>query len=317
MYSAPTSSSTEYSHLEERGRRCARMMQTSTTVPIVLGGRCAVLFLISAALLLVLLYGTVAAVELNRFAYQQGLTPLQLEIEKQKLRLNSLETEERRDAAMRLGALGRAEASRAALSALADPSSIVRVAAANAVLFLPADESVAVLIPLLNDRDPFVRQEVAYSLGGTHNSRAVAALVERLTTDKDDGVRGAAAVALGTIHDEVAVLPLAQVLSPAGLSSRRARKRKTRENEFVLRAAARSLGKIGSRAGAPALIQVLTNDALASDIRREAALGLGLIGDPAAIPALQAATSGDDPHLSQIAFESLRRIASTKSRSPS
>ena len=293
------------------------MIQTTTTGTMILGSRCSVLLLISASLLPVFVSRAAAAIELSSTGYQQGLTQLQLEIEKQKLRLNSAETEERRDAAMRLGALGRAEASRAVLSALADPSAIVRVTAASAVTSLPADESVAVLIPLLNDKDPFVRKEVAYSLGATHNSRAVAALVERLTTDKDDGVRGAAAVALGTIRDEAAVLPLAQVLSPAGPSARSARKRKTRENEFVLRAAARSLGKIGSRAGLPALIQVLTNDTLADDIRREAALALGLIGDPSAIPALRAATSGSDPHLSQIAFESLRRIASTKSKSPS
>src|SRR3981081_3453243 len=59
-----------------------------------------------------------------------SLTPLQLEIEKQRLRLKSSEVEERRDAVMHLGGLRRPEASKAALSALNDPAPIVRATAA-------------------------------------------------------------------------------------------------------------------------------------------------------------------------------------------
>lgn len=259
--------------------------------------------------ILSLVFGFASRVVANRRSQaQQDLAPLQPEIEKQKLRLNAVETEERRDAVMRLGAFHRADASRAVLSALTDSAPIVRVAAAVAVGSLPPEESTRLLIPMLNDRDPFVRQEVAYVLGGTQNRRAVAALVERLSSDKDDGVRGAAAVALGMIRDEEAVVPLVQVLSPGGVLPRGARRRKTKENSFVLRAAARSLGEIGSRAAVPALIEALSNDTLADDIRREAAQSLGLIADPSAAPALRAATSGHDPHLSLVAFEALRKI---------
>lgn len=292
-------------------------MQTKIIRALVSGRRIVILLLMSAALMLAFVNRGLAARESPSSAYQDERTLLQQEIERQKSRLSSAEIEERRDAVMRLGAFGQADASRAAVPALSDPAAIVRVAAARSVLSLAGDESVAVLVPLLSDKDPFVRQEVAYALGSTLNSRAVPALVERLNTDKEDGVRGAAAVALGTIRDESAVVPLAQVLSPSGSAPRGSRKRKTRENEFVLRSAARSLGMIGSRAAVPALIQLLSNDALADDLRREAAAALGLIGDPSAIPALQSATSAIDPHLSQIALESLRRISATKSKSPS
>ncbi|HXM34743.1 MAG TPA: HEAT repeat domain-containing protein [Pyrinomonadaceae bacterium] len=253
------------------------------------------------------------------FCYQNQQEPawLQAQLEKEKLRLNSLEIEERRDAAMRLGALRRVEASRAVIPALTDPSPIVRVAAANAVWSLPAEESVPVLIPLLNDKDPFVRQEVAYALGGIHNRGAVAGLLERLNTDKEDGVRGAAAVALGMIRDEEAVVPLSQALSSSRPSARGARKRKTKENEFVLRAAARALGEIGSRAGVPALIEALSSDLLADDIKREAAQSLGRIADRSAIPSLRAATLGHDPHLSRIAFEALHKIELNEPKKPS
>ena len=77
-----------------------------------------------------------------------ALTPLQLEIEKQRRRLGSSETEERRDAVMRLGALKRPEGSRVAMQALHDSASIVRATSVRAVLALPPDEAAAALLPL-------------------------------------------------------------------------------------------------------------------------------------------------------------------------
>jgi hypothetical protein len=62
------------------------------------------------------------------------LTPLQIEIEKQQQRLSSAEEEERRDALMELASMRVAAASRAALAGLQDPSPIVRVTAAKAIL---------------------------------------------------------------------------------------------------------------------------------------------------------------------------------------
>ncbi|MGH9932072.1 MAG: HEAT repeat domain-containing protein [Pyrinomonadaceae bacterium] len=241
---------------------------------------------------------------------REALTPIQVKIEKQRQRLSSPEIEDRRDALMQLRALQRPEASRAALSALNDPAPIVRATAAASVLWLSGDESAASLIPLLSDKEEFVRQQTAYALGQTRSRSAVAALIERLA-DKKISVRGAAAVALGQIADATAVTSLAAVLNPqAGLTqSKKSQKSKTEKNLFVLRAAARSLGQIGNRAGLPALIIVLQDEKAADDLRREAAIALGAIGDAAAIPALREAVTARDPYLGEAAHEAIRKIS--------
>jgi HEAT repeat protein len=236
------------------------------------------------------------------------LTPLQSEIEKQKNRLNSTEVEERRDAVTRLGLLHHPEASRAALVGLNDGVAIVRVAAAAAVLSLSPDESAAALLPLLNDKDEFVRQETAYTLGKTRSRLATAPLLDLLTKEKKDGVRGAIVVALGDIADEAAVVSLSQILRPEmGVTNSRKRNKK-KENVFVLRAAAHSLGQTGNRAALPALLAAVQDETLESDVRREAAVALGRTGDEAALPALNAAMTADDPYLSRAAFEAARLI---------
>ena len=237
----------------------------------------------------------------------RNLTPAQIEIEKQQQRLSSGDEEERRDALMKLGAMRLAEASRAALPALKDPAPIIRATAAKAVLWIGPEESVSFLIPLLEDKNEFVRREAAYALGLTRSRGATAALSERLLNDKQEAVRGAAAVALGEIADEAGVIALVLTLAPE-LSTATGKKRKREENAFVLRAAARSLGQTGSRAGSAALISALSNEKLSSDVRREAARSLGLIGDPAAEAALRAASKSADPYLSEIAFKALQAI---------
>ncbi len=243
---------------------------------------------------------------------KRSLTPLQLEIEKQRQRLSSAEVEERRDALMRLAALRHPDASRVAVSALHDASAIVRATASGAVQWLPAEESAAALLPLLGDKDEFVRQEAAYALGRTKSRNAVTPLIERLSRDKKDGVRGAAAVALGQIADEAAVVSLAQVLSPqTALPGAKARKEK---NVFVLRAAAVSLGQIASRAGLPALVAALEDERTADDVRREAARALGLIGDPAAKPPLRKVLMARDPYLSVAAHEALQGLIAIRPR---
>ena len=238
------------------------------------------------------------------------VTPTEREIEKQRLRLTSAEEEERRDAVMRLGALHLPAASRVCLPALADAAPMIRAVAAKAILSLGPEESSGALIPLLNDKDEFVRRETAYALGLTHSRTATSALGDRLINDKEDGVRGAAAVALGEIADEGAVVTLVGVLeSQSSPQSKAKSKRKNERNHFVLRAVAAALGRIRSRAAVPALIATLTNETLPDDVRREAARALGLIGDPAALPALRIVSSAGDPHLSRLAFESLRKIS--------
>lgn len=248
------------------------------------------------------------------------LNPTQLAIEKERRRLASSDKEERRDALMRLGWMKRADASSAAVRALQDAEPIVRATAARSVLSLPADEAARALIPLLQDRDEFVRQETAYALGETHSYLAVAPLVVALERDKKESVRGAAAVALGNIGDEAAVIPLAGRLSAriraSGLFSKITRGQRA-ENEFVRRAAAHSLGQIKSRAAVPALIETLSDERAEDDVRREAARSLGLIGDAASVPALRRALAARDPYLSRIAYEALLKIAPTEASRPS
>ena len=242
----------------------------------------------------------------------QTLTPLQFEIQKQRERFGSSDIEERREALMRLKSLRDPRASRVAVVGLKDESAIVRATAASAVLMLPGEEAATDLLPLLDDKDEFVRQEVAYALGHTRAKIAVAPLIERLARDKKDGVRGAATVALGYIADEAAVVTLAQILSPqSALPGSSKIKRKTKENDFILRAAARSLGQIGSRTAVPALVAALEDEKAADDVRREAALALGQIGDSSARQALQGVLNARDPYLSFAAAKALRRIRTT------
>jgi len=254
-----------------------------------------------SALSLVLVIGAFAAYPARALMSVQGqqdsLTPLQLEIEKQARRLESAETEERRDAVTRLGSMRHPAASRAALPALHDSSAIVRAIAATAILSLPPSESVGYLVPLLADKDEFVRREVAFALGKTHNQMAAQPLIERLTSDKEDSVRGAAAVALGELKEAAATVSLAEILSPGvgSATARSGKKSKKEKDLFLLRAAARSLGQIGNRVGVPALVAALQDEQTSNDVRRESATALGLIGDATAIPALLTVVTARDP----------------------
>lgn len=242
---------------------------------------------------------------------QSTLTPLQHQVEAERARLASPDQEVRREAVLRLGALARPEGSRAAVAALGDSSALVRATAARAVIWLGPGEAATQLLPLLSDRDEFVRRETAYALGLTRSRLAVPRLVAALEADKSPAVRGAAAVALGQIGDPSAAAALAGALVrrlPKSGFFARIRRSKTEEDEFVRRAAAAALGQLGSREAVPTLVTVLTNERAEDDVRREAARALGLIGDPAAVPALRSVLAARDPLLALIAFESLRKL---------
>ena len=269
------------------------------------------LFVVSLLIVTWLAVGEVAEARSRIGQNQNRLTPIQREIERQRQRLSSVEAEERRDALMRLGNLKRPEASRAAVGALNDIVPTVRVTAAHAIVFLPARETVTLLLPMLKDKAEFVRREVAYVLGETRDHSSVLALIDLLLKDKQASVRGAAAIAVGQIGHETAVPALSQVLT--GTDSNKKKKAKSREDDFVLRSAVRSLGQIRSQAGVPALIAALENSANSADTRREAATALGVLGNSSALPALQAAYSAaDDPYLAEAARVAIRKISRTK-----
>ncbi len=105
------------------------------------------------------------ALLIGQYRDSGNLTPLQLQIEKQRVRLGSTEVEERRDALTTLGSMRHHEASRAAVAALNDALPIIRATAASSILSLPGEEAASHLIPLLKDKDEFVRREAAYALG--------------------------------------------------------------------------------------------------------------------------------------------------------
>lgn len=265
-----------------------------------------------------------ASITLTAFAQtsaskNSALTPQQQEIEKERQRLASADQEERRDAVVRLGAMKRAEAARVAATALSDASPIVRATAARSILALTNEEATNFLLPLLQDKDAFVRRETAYALGLARSRTALPSLIGALEKDKEASVRSAAAIALGEIEDETAVTALTQTFTRrVKVSSGFLRRKKEQpENEFVRRSAARSLGQIRSRAAVPALIALLSDEKAVDDLRREAAASLGLIGDPSAISALRAALTSPDPYLSRIAFEALRKISPADATRPS
>src|SRR5882672_6159963 len=269
------------------------------------------LFRAGSLVLLAAMFGAGEVTARHSIGQQRNeqLTPIQRELERQRQLLKSEDIEARRDALMRLANLKRPDASRIAAAGLSDVAPIVRVTATHAILSLPQAEAAALLIPLLQDKMEFVRRETAYALGETRSHSATAPLETVLLNDKETGVRAAAAVALGEIGDESSVQSLSQIL--AGPSGKK-KKSKGAPNEFVMRAAARSLGQIKSRSGVSVLIATLTNDANENDVRREAATALGLIGDPAAVPALQAALASNDPYLSEAARDALRRLRATR-----
>ena len=221
-------------------------------------------------------------------------------------RLISEDAEVRRDAVLRLGWMERPESSRAAARALTDPSEFVRAAATQAVLSLPPDEALSVLLPVFGDKKPFVRQEAAFALGKGRFTSAVPTLVNLMQTDEYLHVRAAAAVALGQIGDASAVDALSAALK--GVAEGKLRDKEKTEFEFLRRSAAVGLGLIGSRAGVPALIDALGRATEPDDVRRECARALGLIADPSSATALRAVLQDRDPYLSRLAQDALDRI---------
>ncbi len=241
--------------------------------------------------------------------------------------------EDKRDALFEIRNRETAEASRLALPALSDKNKVIRATAAASVVFLPADEAVSVLLPLLRDKSAFVRREGAYALGIVRNKSATAALIEKMQRDKDAEVRAAATVALGLAGDPAAVDALVDFLKATPKS----------DKEFQRRAAARAIGQIAqiSRGGKqmavtpqsflpdrfkefyspdqtipPGLIAdfrpaialltgILLNPKETDDTRREAAFSLGAIGDPASRDVLQQSLSSPDYYLAEIAREAL------------
>jgi HEAT repeat protein len=163
--------------------------------------------------------------------------------------------EQKRNVLYELRNLSSEQASRIAAIAITDSNEIVRATATHSILYLPSEESVSLLLPLLLEKFPFVRKEAAYALGKTKNNLATESLLKILAKDKDFEVRGAAAFALGIIGDSRAIELLAESLKT--------------KNLFVQRSAARSLGEIGDLRGLASLEAKLLDKKIDEDVRRE------------------------------------------------
>ena len=230
--------------------------------------------------------------------------------------LASGNVEAKRTVLMQIRELKTEEASQIAVQGLNDKNEIVRATAASSVVFLAPAQGVSSLVPLLNDKAPFVRTEAAYALGRIGDASAVRPLIATLQNDKAKEVRAAAAVSLGKIGDAAAINDLASVFS----------KQPSEDNEFIRRSAARSIGQIAeisrqrtqqfdfasSAAAVPLLIKALNNSKETDDTRREAASTLGWIGDPAASSVLRSHLNSPDYYLVDICKAALARIESRK-----
>jgi HEAT repeat protein len=258
--------------------------------------------------------------------FSQDLTSLS-----QSLRSGS--TEEKRTALMTLRSMHSEEASRIAVIALTDKTPIVRATASSSVVFLPRPEAVAALLPLLNDKDEFVRREGAFALGTVGDASAAPQLVQAMQSDKSLEVRSAAAAALGKTGSPDAVLPLAAIFSRSP----------SEDNDLLRRSAARSIGQIAQimrsgktrvitpqnflpekykdidsrpspdlsshfKSAVGVLIHVLENSSETDDTRREAAFALGAIGDRSAESVLTKYTSSTDVYLAEISKEALMKL---------
>ena len=246
-------------------------------------------------------------------------------------------TEEKREILFQMRNLESETGSRLAIPALKEVDEIVRATATHSVIYLPANEAVQILTPLLQDKSIFVRSEATYALGEVGNPDALSALLQTLQSDKELQVRDAAAVALGKIGDVSAVDELIKILQ---------RKPKDKE-EFLRRSAARSIGQIAEfvqtleiqqttpksflprkyrdipkpryenliatfpvfRSAINTLTNSLKNSKEFSDVKREAAFALGAIGDESANSILQANLNAEDYYLAEIAERSLWKIA--------
>jgi HEAT repeat protein len=250
--------------------------------------------------------------------------------------IKSGSVEEKREALFQIRNLRSEEASRIALPALKDSSQIVRATAASSVIFLPKTEAATTLIPLLSDKADFVRREAAFALGQVGDSSAAAPLIQTLQKDKVFEVRTAAASALGKVGDPSAVEPLIKILQ----------NKPSEADEFLRRAAARSLGQIAQvintsrakvmtpqnflpdkyknldgtdfnalvsrfpvfRSAVDVLGKVLQNDGEADDTRREAAYSLGSIGGESALKPLRIYQNSADPYLAEACKEAIEKI---------
>lgn len=262
-------------------------------------------------------------------------TPEQIEYLQNRIQIGNAEV--KREALFQIRNYRTTTASRIAVPALKDSDETVRATAAYSVIFLPADEAVQVLLPLLKDKSILVRKEGGYALGEVGSPLAVNFVLQTLTRDKNIEVRNAAATALGKIGDISAIGELIKILQ----------KKPKEKEEFLRRSAARSIGQIAQKVQTleiqkatpedflpqeyqdfkiprypylsktfpiflqanAVLLKILQDKKEYRDTKREAAFALGEIGEEKSIAVLQKNLNEEDAfYLAEIAERAVRQI---------
>lgn len=275
-----------------------------------------------------------AALFLSTALVCAGQTSAQLESAESILRSGSVE--EKREALYQLRVIGTAEAARPAVYALGDLSPTVRAEAASTCAYLSPDTAAASLVPLLDDKQTFVRKETALALGRSRAKGAVQGLLRVFEKDRKQEVRAAAATALGLIGDPAAVPALTRSFSKNRGSSK----------AFLRREAAGAIGRIAQsvrtgivtdsipesflpskfktslaigagdltesdpvfRQAAKSLSALLSNPKEGGEVRRNAAFALGAIGYEAARIELSSCAVSDDTILSETCKEAVSKL---------
>lgn len=216
-------------------------------------------------------------------------------------RLERSDRQVRCDAALTLGQRRDRRAVPYLVQVLADREADVRAAAANALGWLGDGSAVGPLIPLLWDSHQFVVEEAALALGRLGEPQAAPALLDLLARGKDQG-RAAAARALASLGQNSATPALVNCLERD-------------RNSLVRRECARALRSIsaGDAEAARSLEKALLHDSSAQ-VRRAAAASLGALGSAESLPALEAALKDKDPYVRQISLEAIRAIKKNRSQ---
>lgn len=179
-----------------------------------------------------------------------------------------------REAAL-LDSLGAMHTADALVAALDDPEPRVQDQAAFSLASLGDARAVAPLLAMLPPGPPHDRHSALLALGKLGDARIVQPLLDALQADAS--LLHGAVVALGDLGDPRGVEVVMAAL--------------THERESIRFCAARSLGAIGDQRAVEPLIAALADSD--SSVRQQAALALGALGDARAVAPLIAALRED------------------------
>lgn len=282
------------------------------------------------------LRNSILALALLLFPAQDLYSQSEKTLDSLRQAITSGSVEEKRSALYELRNLMDPGASEIASEALDDPSPAVRATAAGSVVFLERSRAASLLLPLLSDKERFVRREALFALGKVGSREATQPILKILGRGGKREEMSAAVFALGRIGDPGALDGLAAILN----------RRRTRKTGFLRRSSARAIGEIAkslatgkkddttptdylpekykplavrSKIDLPTdhpvfqrlnvlLLTILGDKNEDSDVRREAAFALGEIRSRDSISALSVSSGSADPALSEASKEAIRKI---------